>query len=162
MNSYRYYRGADGECFCYAKDATRRCPYGDAAPVELREEAAALGLDLDKIFRKAHRDSLRQGTRTSIKHCPDCGAALELLGYAAWMEYEPEPVTIGPPELQQVVWSVPQPERKQLFGLKREAIAWAREAAAISRDSADVDRRSEADETNLDAGPVGDSGTPYQ
>lgn len=144
MWSYRYYEGAEGRRYCYASQRTHRCPVAppmDGALTGRVAEIAAvldgLGLDGAKTLRRAHRTS----THVTEKTCGCCGAVLESLGYAVWIEMPWDQI----PETNDNIRATRainermgsthgrKPGSHRYFGLKREAIQWCREEAQIDK-----------------------------
>lgn len=155
MSTARYFAGAEGRCFLYAKEATFRCPYAeelswgpdDAKPMPLTLELEALiaqaevPVYAERLMKKAH------GRNTTLRHadepdtCNSCGARLVKVGYRTWIE-----ATIDDPIHED---SINDSTRRlnSAFGAthlhvrgstrywptKREAITWAREEAAIDK-----------------------------
>lgn len=137
--NYHYYRGADGQRFCYAAEPTYQCPL--AEPGATGSAAEALGCDAAKLaqmIRRAHsrsgagRDRDADGRLT--ERCQTCGAKLVRVGYAAWAE-EPDPEEYRERIAERLGFDRPmrQSKPRRYFDVKREAMAWAREEAAISK-----------------------------
>jgi hypothetical protein len=145
---YRYYEGANGERYCYAKHPTYTCPLAepgtqDAEPTrEVATAAGVLGADPDllaRVLETGHRRYAQGRRRVDgqlTEQCATCGHRMTRIGFAYWKDV-PDP---GEGSVARIAnrlgFTAVRTVTRGHMDTKREAIEWARQNAAISRNAA--------------------------
>lgn len=92
-STYRYWEAADGRRFCYARDATYRCPVSSMTELDdgLRAAADALGVHPGKLVRLLAAPHPHGARRERVdgqltETCAHCGHRLQRDGFRVWVE----------------------------------------------------------------------------